>query len=46
MKEKNCSKCNNGLSIPQWTMFVFSAYILFAAIYGTIKLVSDLYSMF
>lgn len=46
MEEKKCNKCNKGLNIPQWTMIVFSFYILIAAVYGTIKLFQDLYSMF
>ena len=46
MEEKKCNKCSKGLNIPQWTMIVFSFYILFAAIYGTVKLFQDLYAMF
>jgi hypothetical protein len=46
MEEKKCSTCSKGLNIPQWSMLVFSFYILIAAIYGTVKMLQDLYSMF
>jgi hypothetical protein len=46
MTDKSCKKCNNGINVPQWIMIVLSFYILFAAIYGTIKLLGDLKSMF
>lgn len=41
-EKKECKKCKKGLNIGQKTMLIISFYILFAAIYGTIKLIKDL----
>jgi hypothetical protein len=46
MEEKKCSTCKKGLSLPQWSMLFLSFYILISAIYGTVKIIQDLYSMF
>ena len=43
---KKCKKCNKGMSMGQKTMIIFSFYILFAAIYGTIKLFKDILNYF
>lgn len=45
-KEKKCGSCSKRLSTPQIIMAVFSFYILFAAIYGTVKLIKDIISIF
>lgn len=45
--KKECKTCKqNGLTPGQWAMVVSSFYILFAAIYGTIKLVQNILSSF
>ena len=41
-EKKQCKKCNKGLNMSQKTMVIMSVYILFAAIYGTIKLLKDI----
>jgi hypothetical protein len=44
---KECRKCQKkGLANHQWIMVILSFYILFAAIYGTVKLFSLLLSNF
>ncbi len=43
-EKKECKKCNSGLSMNHKTILVISFYILFAAIYGTIKIIQDLSS--
>jgi hypothetical protein len=41
--KKNCKTCKNkGLKSHHIVMIVTSFYILFAAIYGTIKLIKDI----
>ena len=41
--EESCKKCKNkGLKSHHIVMIVTSFYILFAAIYGTIKLIKDI----
>jgi hypothetical protein len=45
-EKKECSKCGKGLNMGQKTMIVVSFYILFAAIYGTIKLFKDILENF
>ena len=42
--KKPCGSCKNkGLKKSHWVMVVLSVYILFAAIYGTIKLFKDFF---
>jgi hypothetical protein len=44
--EKECKSCKQkGLNPGQWAMIISSFYILFAAIYGTIKLIHNLLSI-
>lgn len=45
-KEKGCSTCKKGLNSTHWSMIVLSSYILFASIYGTIKLFKDIIALF
>jgi hypothetical protein len=45
-QEKKCSKCNKGFSKKQWYLVFLSIYILIASVYGTIKIVSDIVSLF
>ena len=45
-KEKGCNTCKKGLSTTHWSMIVLSSYILFAAIYGSIKLFKDIIALF
>lgn len=42
-EKKPCKTCQKGLTKTHWTMVIFSGYLLFAAIYGTIKLIKDLF---
>lgn len=42
--KKPCGSCKNkGIKKGQWFMIIFSFYILFAAIYGTIKLFKEFF---
>ena len=45
-QEKKCSKCKKGFSKKQWYMVFLSIYVLFATVYGTIKLVGDIVKLF
>ena len=45
-KEKGCSSCKKGLNSTHWSMIVLSSYILFASIYGSIKLFKDIIALF
>ena len=40
-EEKKCKSCKKFTS-SHWSLLVFSFYILFAAVYGTIKLVKEI----
>jgi hypothetical protein len=49
--EKECKTCKNSQTPEQyakknWLIFVFSFYLLFASVYGTIHLVKELISLF
>jgi hypothetical protein len=44
-EKKGCKKCNKGLGMGQKTSIIIATYILFAAIYGTIKLIKELSSL-
>lgn len=44
--QKKCGSCKKKLSNTQITMAILSFYILFASIYGTIKLIKDIISIF
>jgi len=44
-EKKKCKSCKKFTSY-HWTLVVFSFYILFAAVYGTIKLVKEIALMF
>jgi len=52
MKEKKatqvngCKQCKRGLNTTQKFLIIVSAYILITSIYGTIKLISELYHYF
>jgi len=44
--EKECKTCKQKSLTPgQWAMIISSFYILFASIYGTIKLVQNLLTL-
>jgi len=44
-EKKSCNTCKNkGLSGTQWGMVVFSFYLLFTSVYGTIQLFKLLFS--
>jgi hypothetical protein len=45
--KKECKSCKRKtLSKTHWVMVVTSVYLLFASIYGTIKLVKELINLF
>jgi hypothetical protein len=44
--KEDCKTCKKGLSGTHWSMIIVSFYILFAAIYGTIKLIEGISSNF
>lgn len=44
--QKKCGSCKKRLTNSQITMAVLSFYILFASIYGTIKIIKDIISIF
>jgi hypothetical protein len=45
--KKECKSCKSKtLSKTHWTMVISSVYLLFASIYGTIKLIEKLMSLF
>jgi hypothetical protein len=49
MKEENkegCKSCRKNMNNGQKFMIVFSVYILSVAVYGTIKLVEEIMTMF
>lgn len=41
-----CKQCKKGLNLTQKTLIGVSFYVLFAAIYGTIEIIKDLYKLF
>lgn len=43
---KECKTCKKGLTTTHWTMVIASFYILFAAVYGTVKLVQNIMNSF
>jgi len=45
-QEKKCSKCGKGISKRQWYLVGLSLYILITTIYGTIKIVENIISLF
>ncbi len=45
-QEKKCNTCSKGISNSQYALIGFSFYILGSAIYGTIKLVEYIISVF
>ena len=45
-QEIGCSKCKKGFSTKQWYLVGLSLYILVASIYGTIKIVENIISLF
>jgi hypothetical protein len=45
VEKKSCKKCNKGLGVGHKVSIVIATYILFAAIYGTIKLIKELSSL-
>ena len=45
-EKKPCQACKKGLNGTHWGMIVFATYILVSSIYGTIKLVSLISSLF
>jgi len=45
--KKECKACKRkSFSKSQWFMVISSSYILFASIYGTIKLIKELINLF
>lgn len=47
MPKKECNTCKQkSINPTQWIIIMSSFYILFAAIYGTIKLVQNILSLF
>jgi hypothetical protein len=40
--KKGCKTCKKGLSKANWAMLIFSMYMLFSSIYGTIKLIKEI----
>ena len=45
--EKECKSCKRkSLSKTHWLMVITSVYLLFASIYGTVKLIKDLINLF
>ncbi len=44
--KKGCKTCKKGLSKGNWGMLVFSMYILFSSIYGSIKLFKEISTYF
>jgi hypothetical protein len=44
--KEECKTCKKGLSGMHWTMIIVSFYILFASIYGTVKLIGEIMSNF
>jgi hypothetical protein len=44
--KEGCKTCKKGLSGTHWSMIIVSFYILFAAIYGTVKLIGEIMSNF
>ena len=43
-KSKECKSCQNpGLKPKHWLMVLFSFYILFSAVYGTIQLIKNVF---
>jgi hypothetical protein len=43
---KNCKQCEKGMSSTQKWLIVVSIYVMISAIYGTIEIVKNLYSLF
>jgi hypothetical protein len=45
--KEECKTCKqDGLKLSQWAIIISSFYILFTSIYGTIKLVRNILSIF
>jgi len=44
-EKKNCKTCKK-FTTTHWSMIVLSFYVLFAAVYGTIKLIKELSALF
>lgn len=44
--KKNCKTCNKGISQKQWYLVILSIYILVASVYGTVKIVENIISLF
>jgi len=43
-KPKECKTCKKRkMKVTDWAMMLFSLYVLFAAIYGTIHLIKNFY---
>ncbi len=45
-QKKGCTKCKKSLSKLQWYMIGLSIYVFVATIYGTIKIVENIISLF
>ena len=45
-KVTGCKQCKKGLNLTQKSLIVFSVYILFAALYGTIQIIKYLNNIF
>ena len=44
--KKSCSSCKKALPPTHWSLIILSSYILFATIYGSIKLFKDIIALF
>lgn len=44
-EKKKCKSCRK-FTKTHWSMIIISFYILFAAVYGTIKLVKEIMNLF
>jgi hypothetical protein len=40
--KKGCKSCKKGLSKGNWAMVALSMYMLFASLYGTVKLIKEI----
>jgi hypothetical protein len=45
-EKKGCQSCKQSSGKSTWIMLTVSFYVLFSSIYGTIKLIKELISLF
>ena len=41
-----CKQCKKGLNLTQKSLIALSIYVFFAAVYGTVQIIKDLYNFF